>query len=199
MKAQGIDHHVRYNTHKVPPDTITKMLRSYGPNPLPYYFNWTVPNSEGVRLRNVIQRLVQSCLNADSSFNNFLTDEIKTTPQNLFKTFHLQNASSHHYHVTAAYTNQCNVPTKISDKYTKSATVKNALGSVTFLQVAGIYITPKCIAARLLLNEEQKKLWGRNDSLNRGEINPIAFESNKVMESSLEKMLHDLHLNNKQG
>eukprot|EP00111_Clytia_hemisphaerica_P019220 TCONS_00056767-protein len=197
MKAQGVDHHVQYNTHQVPRDTIAKMILSYGSNPLPYYFNWAVPNSEGVRLRNVTQRLIQSCMKADSHFSNFLTNEMKTSSQNLFKTFHLQNASSHHYHATVAYTNQYNVPTKISDKYTKSATVKNALGSVTFLQIAGVYITPKCIAARLLLTEEQKKLWGRNDSLNRGEINPIAFESNKVMEGSLEKMLCDLHLNNK--
>ena len=191
MKAGDVDRHVTLNTHDVPRDTIVEMKRKFKDNPTPYYFKWAVPFLEGNRLKNVVKKLLQSCSKTDSDLHTFLTKEIRTDIQRLFLTYHMENASNNQYHVTTAFTDPSKIQKRMSDIYTKSPLVQQLVGLPGFLNVVGLILTPKCIAARVLLDEQQKKTWGRNDSINKGEINSIALESN---DTTIEKVLSNLHL-----
>ena len=180
MKAGDIDKHVMLNTHGVPRESIEKMKRNFNNNPTPYYLKWAIPYREGKRLENVVKKLVQKCSEADAKFQEFLFKKMETDIKSLFSTYHMGNASSNQHHVTTAYTNPSLIERRISNVYTKSPLVQRLIGLPSFLNVVGLIVTPKCIAARVLLDEQQRKIWGRNDSINKGEINPIAFESSSV-------------------
>jgi len=180
MKAGDIDTRVMLNTHGVPRESIEKMKGNFKDNPTPYYFKWAIPYREGKRLENVMKKLLQKCTDADAKFQEFLTKKIETDIKSLFSTYHMGNASSNQYHVTTAYTNPSLIERIISDVYTKSPLVQRLIGLPGFLNVVGLIVTPKCITARVLLDEQQRKIWGRNDSINKGEINPIALESSSV-------------------
>lgn len=191
MKAGDIDRHVMFNTHDVPRDTIEKMKRSFKNNPTPYYFKWAIPYREGKRLENVMKKLLQKCTQTDANFQEFLTNKIGTDIKSLFSTYHMKNASSNQYHVTTAYTNPSTIEKRISNIYTKSPLVQRLIGLPGFLSIVGLIVTPKCVAARVLLDEQQKRIWGRNDSINKGEVNPIALEASCI---SIDEAMSRLHL-----
>lgn len=191
MKAGDIDRHVMLNTHKVPRESIEKMKRNFKDNPTPYYFKWGIPYHEGKRLEKVVKKLLLKCTKADAHFQEFLADKIGTDTKSLFSTYHMENASSKQYHVTTAYTNPSKIGKKVSNIYTKSPLVQRLIGLPSVLKIVGLVVTPKCVAARVLLDEQQKKIWGRNDSINKGEINPIALESSSI---SIEESMSGLHL-----
>ena len=197
MKSGDVDKHVKYNTHSVPRETIEKMKRNFKNDPTPYYFKWAVPFHEGNRLKRVIKLLLGNCLTNDPNLQHFLK-ELETDISSLFTTYHTRNASSNQYHVTAAFTHPSKVDKRKADVYTKSPLVQQSLGVPGLISVIGLILTKNCIAARVLLDEQQKKIWGRNDSTCSSDISPIAFESAGTLdEDSLGISMKNMNLSEK--
>lgn len=177
MSETNVDKLSKRNVHDVPRKSIEKMISKFKENPIPYCFQWQIPSSATRNLKDKLQNSIQLCAKADSRFLYFLSS-MKTSPERIYQMFNKRNFSMDLFHITTAYTSEDKISPKASNLYTQSTAVQNSLGSVEPLKIIGLIMNSKCLAARVLLTDNQKKLWGRNDSLNFDEKrNPIAFEN----------------------
>lgn len=193
MKAGDANVLSKRNRHYVPLNKIKQMQSNYKEDPIPYFYNWTVPSSEGQRLKRIIQNIIQKCYKGDSMFESFFKSSLRLSPKDLYRAFNTTTFSCMSLHVTTAYTSEFNVPPQKSRVYRHSKLVKELLGIPTSLKIVGIVLTKKCLAARVLLTEQQKTVWGSDDSLT-GERNLLAFESTNLKVKYLTDMLKGLAL-----
>lgn len=191
LQSRDIHFLARNNIHNVPADKIRQMNSRFADVEVPYFYGWSVPKIESLKLRDSIKNMLIKCQENVPSFKDILLSAFHTTAANALATYNLRLASSKDCHVTAAFIDEGKIPGSMH--YYNSKKVKDSLGSVAELKVVGWCITPRSLFCRIKLSDEQKQLWGRNDSAS-GERNDISFESTHTVNRNTLKLLEDLTL-----
>lgn len=161
------------NQHNVPRYQIAKMINEFE-NIIAYYYAWKIGRKETSDIKGMVKRILRSCLNVPM-FKQFLGNGRYVQINQIYSTYHSRTFSSNENtcHVTTCYTNEGTVPN--AQVYAFSHTVMKSLGCVHQLNIIGLCVTSKCLLARVLLTEEQKRYWGRDDSMD-GDKNAFCVE-----------------------
>ncbi|KAK7076085.1 hypothetical protein SK128_006482 [Halocaridina rubra] len=146
------------NSHGIDADYLFKKVKTYQ-HPAPIYYGWFLNEADSITITKMARQwLERALLEVEDFFKDFSNFAQQNSVEGILA-YHTRDRNI--LHLTAKFTNRGKPEGAM--EYIKSNIVKSAMGRCYPLNVIGYVVTPRTFGARILLTEEELKLWGQND------------------------------------
>ncbi|XP_051894598.1 2',3'-cyclic-nucleotide 3'-phosphodiesterase-like isoform X3 [Pristis pectinata] len=123
---------------------------------IPFFFGWFLVKQDAEKLRNIAMEFLDQL----SKNETFLKEFVKYVKWDSNEDFNLQEYFKKKpsvLHCTTMFCDYGKVPN--SESYARAKVVEQSLSKAFVLKVSALFITPRTVGARVLLNEQQQQLW----------------------------------------
>ncbi|XP_078280724.1 2',3'-cyclic-nucleotide 3'-phosphodiesterase isoform X2 [Rhinoraja longicauda] len=135
---------------------------------VPYYFGWFLAPQDAEKMRNIAMNFLDELSKTETFGEEFL----KYAKSNSKENFNLQEYFQKKpgvLHCTTKFCNYGEAPN--SESYARSKTVENSISKCFVLKVSALFITPRTLGARVELDEDQQKLWPKEEDGSGDQVN----------------------------